>query len=433
MKLKKSVSVMLVAVMLGFAIAGCSGGSGGGNETQPASSSGAEQPEGQVTLRLSTWQLDQEGYSEFWNQAIEAFNKEHPNVKVEPYNYASTDYSSRLLVDLTAGTPPDLITLAGFDFAQLAAMDALEPLDGLLQNVNWDNFKKNLVDFAKVDGKLLAYPTMARTLQLMYNKPLLEAAGITEPPTTPEQFYEAVKKLQKSDGQYGFAFETNDNRYLYEDVQIWVHGFGGQLAKDGKPTLTDPKTIEAIQYLVKMVKEGIVPKGIGKSDIRLGFAQGKIAMLLDGAWVIPLVEKQNSDMLKDVVVTSTPFASKVTTGGTMNLIGVSSQSKHKAEAASFIEMISEPEWQKLWFENTATLTAGTDAIGEEELTDKPYVSEFVQGLDNAVPVPPQGLETQYNQFSGIVQKAVTQAFYSNESVESIMQAAQTEAEKLTSK
>jgi multiple sugar transport system substrate-binding protein len=405
---------ILILILLSTACSSTSNNSDGSN--------------GEVVLTFSTWQMDQEGYGEFWKEAIDAFNKEHEGVKIEPYNIDPSGYPDRLLVDIVGGNAPDLAMTAGFDFPQLASMNAFEPLNEII-DLNLSDFHENLIDYGTVDNKLLGYPVMSRSLQLLYNKELLEKHGITEPPSTPEEFYEAVTKLKnESANQYGFGFDTNNTRYLYEDALIWALGFGGNFAENGKPTLSDPKTVEGLEFLDRLVDEKLIPQGLSKSDVRLGFAQGNIAMIIDGAWILPIVEEQNPDLLDSIGAAPTPFPSEVTTGGTMNLVSISSQSEHKEEAAEFIEWIAQPEWQVKWFELTKTLPAGKNILQTKHFEEDPRLASYVDSLQNAVPIAPQGLEKNYNEFSGIVQEKITAAFFTKDKMEDLLREADKEIE-----
>ena len=432
MKQQRYVSFSVIVLLCLALVTACSSG----NNTPAGNSGGAGSSPNDsvrpVTLKLSTWQMDQEGYGQFWKEAIAAFQQEYNHITIEPINYAPADYSSRVLVDITAGSPADLLTFAGFDFAQFHAMNAFEPLDGIV-DVNEADFNENIWNFSKIDGKLMAYPIMARTMQLLYNKQMFEAAGIDAVPTNPDEFIAAARQLTVKEGnvtsQYGFGFETNNNRYLYEDVLLWVLGFDGKLAEQGAPTINTPANAEAVAFMRQMITEGVSPQGIDKSDVRLGFANGNIAMLIDGAWILPLVETHSPELVEHIGVAPTPFASQATTGGAMNFIGISERSGHQQEAASFIEFIAQPQWQLRWFELTNTLPAGNGIITDDIIANNAYLPEFLKGLDNVVAIPPEGLEDQYNKFSDSVNNYSVKALFFDGDVAAVLDEAQAEAEK----
>ncbi|MGU3646505.1 ABC transporter substrate-binding protein [Microbacterium sp. C23T] len=160
----------------GLALAGCSG-AGGGN------SSGA------VTLNLATVSNPQMKDME---QLKGEFESEHPDIKVNFIQMEENDLRDAVTKDIaTQGGQYDIVTIGAYevplwqqndwlvDLSQWADADADYDIDDLFAPVRTS---------VSVDGDLYAAPFYGESSFLMYNKDIVEAAGLTVPdnPTWPE-------------------------------------------------------------------------------------------------------------------------------------------------------------------------------------------------------------------------------------------------------
>ncbi len=111
---------------------------------------------------------------------IAEFNKEFPNITVT--TEAVTDYAEDALLRLSTGDWGDVMFVPEVDKTDYATY--FMPLDTL------DNLSKelNFVDAKEYGGLCYGIPYMANAQGILYNKKVFEDAGITELPTTPEEF-----------------------------------------------------------------------------------------------------------------------------------------------------------------------------------------------------------------------------------------------------
>ncbi|SHI38394.1 ABC-type glycerol-3-phosphate transport system, substrate-binding protein [Butyrivibrio fibrisolvens DSM 3071] len=111
---------------------------------------------------------------------IAEFNKEFPNITVT--TEAVTDYAEDALLRLSTGDWGDVMFVPEVDKTDYATyFMPLDTLDNLSQELNF-------VDAKEFDGLCYGIPYMANAQGLLYNKKVFEDAGITELPTTPEEF-----------------------------------------------------------------------------------------------------------------------------------------------------------------------------------------------------------------------------------------------------
>jgi ABC-type glycerol-3-phosphate transport system substrate-binding protein len=138
-------------------------------------------------------------------------------------------------------------------------------------------------------------------------------------------------------------------------------------------------------------------------------------------------------MLKDVGSFLLPTAGgggAVSTGGPMNLIGVSSNSKFKAEAWKFIEFISQSEWQGKFAEASFNVPGMKGAFSAEFLKANAWFGTFQEAIDVAEQIPPPGFETKFSPVRKALNNALGDIFILGKPVQERLKAAQSELEKL---
>src|SRR5690606_36935994 len=108
----------------------------------------------------------------------------------------------------------------------------------------FDRLGDAAIDFVTHGGEIVAFPVAGRTLDLLYHEELFEEAGLSGPPTTPEEFLEYARELTIKEGdrvvQYGASMVNAQESPTYEMLLMWTIAFGGRLAEDGRPTVNSP-------------------------------------------------------------------------------------------------------------------------------------------------------------------------------------------------
>lgn len=111
---------------------------------------------------------------------VAAFNEEYPNITVTTEGV--TDYAEDSLLRLSTGDWGDIMFIPAVDKTDLSTY--FMPLD-TYDNISQVNNFENQWEY---DGMSYGVPYMAGAQGLLYNKAVFEAAGITELPTTPDEF-----------------------------------------------------------------------------------------------------------------------------------------------------------------------------------------------------------------------------------------------------
>lgn len=226
-----------------------------------------------------------------------------------------TEDPTRFLVSVAGGMPPDVIYFDRFAVAEWATRGAFTNLEPFLEKDLADGVKGAIraEDFYRAcwsevvtpdpqTGKhgVFGIPDRVDSRALVYNKDLLIRAGYVDehgearPPKTWEELEEMAVKLTEhspSGRILRLGFVPNfGNSWLY--LFGWMNG-GEFMSPDGKIcTLDDPRIVGALEWMTKIYNKlgGAQQVYAFQSSFQSGdldpFLTGKVAMKIDGFWVV---------------------------------------------------------------------------------------------------------------------------------------------------
>jgi multiple sugar transport system substrate-binding protein len=284
----------------------------------------------------------------------------------------------KVLQQASSETLPDVLMLDNPDVQQIAATGALAPLNEL--GLNADGVIKGMVDATSYQGKLYGLAPVTNTIALFYNKDMLAEAGV-QPPKTWDELKAAAKKLTKP-GRYGMAFNANAT---YEGSwqflpAMWTNG-------GDETDLTSPQVAEALQLWTDLVKDGSASKSVinwTQGDVNDQFIAGKAAMMVNGPWQIPALNK-NPKVKWDVVqfpvnkVGQTPVAPL---GGEAWTVPLNKDQAKQQKAADYVKCLNSDENELAWAKARFTIPTKT-ALLDTYVKDVPSMAAFTEQVKNA--------------------------------------------------
>ncbi len=233
------------------------------------------------------------------------------------------------LMEALAGTePPDLVILSGVDLVEAAYRQGLaEPLDDWIEGsgIHLDDiYPAPLAQCEGVDGAILCLPWGSDADALFWNKDLFEAAGLDpeRPPQTMEELVEFASKLTIRDGKGELSQVGFIPALPRSHTELYARMFGGEFFRDRGTELiaNSPAVTGALDWQRRFYGAGAAekvqdfvasftpymtsrhPLYAGRrlscqqchrsSPIHnsktpdTGFADGKIAMMIDGQWQV---------------------------------------------------------------------------------------------------------------------------------------------------
>ncbi|TDL76115.1 sugar ABC transporter substrate-binding protein [Peribacillus frigoritolerans] len=334
--MKKNLLVLSTAAMLAVgSLAACSN----------KESSGSADGETKLTL----WHPEGDK-SVAYDEIIKDFNKEHDGEIEAKIEYIPRGnkyaYEDKVSAAATSNTLPDLLAMDGPNVANYADAGIIQPIDDLIKEK--DKFVDSAIKQGTFKDKLYAIGATESTVALFYNKKMLADAGIT-PPTkledawTWDEFYEAAKKLtSKEKGIYGVNWTLDYGEWIiyFTGPAVWSNG-GSFIAEDGSTAegyMNGPKTVEALKFLQKFTKEGLVNLQPTPTE----FEDGKAAMMLMGSWEWTKLQDYPDTEWGITYYPKSPNGEQVSPSGDWTW-GISTSTKDKEAAAELLNFMNTKE------------------------------------------------------------------------------------------
>ncbi len=152
---------------------------------------------------------------------VEAFEKSHPNIKVDIVEFSAAEYSDTIVVKMGAKEKYDVVFMKGLpEMSALIAGGHLQPLTDRVTGFDMKPYggaEKSL----SLDGVVYGLPFRTDNNMIFYNKDLFDKAGVQYPKDgmTMEEYRELAKKMTSGEGAekvYGSHVHTwPSNVYQY--------------------------------------------------------------------------------------------------------------------------------------------------------------------------------------------------------------------------
>ena len=311
--------------------------------------------DGTTTLTFAVWDYAQNPYLA---RTIEAFQAANPDIKIEIQDTPAADYVTKLNTQLNGGSDVDLFlvkeadkTKTFYDRGQLADLSSYIEADGIDMSA-YNGTDANFI----FDGKTYGMPVRTDQYVLFYNKDIFDAAGVAYPSNdmTWAEFEDLAAQVTLGEGatkKYGAYFHSWN-----ACVQNWGVQDGKHSIMDGEYSFFKPY----YEMVLRMQEAGtcmsfaqIQASGLSYTDI---FAQGQVAMLPMGSWLINTMVARNLSGESDVNwgVAVVPHAEDIPAGYTVGAttpICINNASKNKDAAWKFASFLSGPEGAQIMAEN----------------------------------------------------------------------------------
>lgn len=332
----------------------------------------------------------------------------------------------RLSVGILGDQLPDLATIDNPDHASFAASGILEDITSRVEE--WgqaDEYLEGPLNSAKYEGKLYGLPFTSNTLAMFYNADMFKDAGIENPPTTWEELRDVAKKLTKNNVT-GLGFAATKSEEGTFDYLPWLWSTGADY-----DSLGSEDAIRALSFLTDLIKDGSVSKeviNLNNSDTVNQFAQGTLAMMINGPWNIPMVKNSNPDM--NFAIAKIPVdKQEASVLGGENIAVV--KGDNADGAWDFLRWMSEPEQLQPYLEQTGYFPPRKD-IGEQSTHWKsdPHLSGFLDQMESA---RTRGPHPQWPEISAVIQTMYQESFSQAETPEAAAGKAANEIEQILAK
>ena len=265
------------------------------------------------------------------------FIKEYPDVTGVNFENIA-DYDQTVMTRLNGGEYGDAL------FIPFSMAGSREDYPTYFESLGTtDSLEKDYLDVyeADYDGTVYGLPVAINSLGIIYNEDVLKEAGITEIPTTTEQFVKNLEKIKETTG--ATPFYSN-----YQAVAVWagaLTSFGGEQFKSetlesGDAFKEGMPIRQVMDLFYDMSSKGLIEKDPMTLDSQTAFSQlaeGKIAMLMNGSQEVAGIQALTTD--NTIKIMNFPVETKGKTSlplGAPAVIGVNKNSKNKETAKAFV-------------------------------------------------------------------------------------------------
>jgi len=367
---KRLLAVAAMATLAPLTLAACGGGGSGSGGSSDSSSAPVD------SLTVLDYYTDDPGHSQIGDQ-LSKCGTSIGVAKVDHQSVPGPTLIQKVLQQASSKTLPDVLMLDNPDIQQIAATGALNPLDDY--GINADGYAAGPVAAATYDGKLYGLQPGANTLAIFYNKDILDKAGV-KPPTTWQELKDTAKKLTVGK-QYGFAFNaTADYEGAWQFLPpMWTNG-------GDETNLKSPEVAEALQLWKDLVDEGSSSKSVvnwKQADVNDQFIAGKAAMMENGPWQIPALQKAKINFgVVPFPVNKTGQTSTAPLGGEAWTVPVTGDEAKMAKAAELVKCMNSDDNQLLRAKQGGVVPTKL-ALADKFKSEDPTMAGFIEPVANA--------------------------------------------------
>lgn len=342
---------------------------------------------------ISVWCMGAEG------KAIEPFarrfEREHPGTRVKTQAIPWGGARDRMITSLVGNIAPDVMQLGTTWAPELAAIDALEPLDPLLAQsklISKASFFPASLAGAHYQGKLVSLPWYVETRVVFYRSDLLREAGWNHYPETWNELetlglrFQEIQKQQAAPERYLLSLPVHDDGAFLNFV--WQNGGDVLDASGGRLVFDSPQTAQALDFYRNFIHRRFSPLDVaGQIDPMQAFGRGYIASWISGPWMVEEVRKRLPELAGRWAVAMVPGrVNRNSLMGGSNLVILKS-TRNRALAWSFIEFMSRPELQADWFRATGDLPSSPAAWQRLGLDADPVWGVFRKQIEQGHAAP----------------------------------------------
>lgn len=334
-------AVLAAATIAAFGLTSCGATSGGPDE--------AGEPSGG---ELEFWTINlKEGYQPYIESLIEAYEADHDGVTIEWVDVSDYQQTqTRLIAALTSGDIPDVVNVTPFILPLLADNGSVLPLSEITEEADSvaAEYTEGFWDAGVIDGEAYAIPYYGSGSALLYNRAIFEQAGLDpdKPPTTWEEVFEYSRTIHEKTGLAGFVQTLDDFNDAGNSADIVASQAGVPLMDESgtEATFNTPAAVDYFQNYVDGVDEGWISATTangGTLDGAREFAQGNVAMVFNGPWLLRWIEENSSaDVFEQIELTSHPESPTGFSNAFLQQLVIPAGSEHPELALDFARYVS---------------------------------------------------------------------------------------------
>lgn len=193
------------------------------------------------------WTLQMSDFSDYMNGVISEFEKENPTIKIKWIDVPFSEGEKRTLASVLSDNPPDLINLNPDFSATLAQKGALAEID----KKQTSQFNQEILKSLEYNGKLYSIPWYATSAVTIYNKKLIQKAGV-EVPKTYEEIGQIAPIIKEKTGTFVFLPNITENDTMLKILNKY--------GVNSPETIASDKSIKVFEFFKNLYANNLIPK-----------------------------------------------------------------------------------------------------------------------------------------------------------------------------
>jgi putative chitobiose transport system substrate-binding protein len=298
------------------------------------------------TIEFWTLQLSPT-FDPFIRGMIAEFEAAHPGVKIRWVDLPFEGITQKLLSTVAAGEPPDIVNLPADYVRKYAGLGVLRPLGGLISDSVVQLHLAESVRPLRVEGDLFGVPWYLATKVMIVDTAALRRGGFRgPPPATYKDLIRFSREYFRRTGKPAFSVNLAADSYMLE---ILVSEGVVLLDEAGRrATFSSPQGVSVLQEWVDLFREGALPRESILTGHRGGldlYQSGGIAMFIGAPQFLRIVRENSPGIYASTDVAPVPVGRAGLTELDVMALGVSQECRMPAEAAAFIEFLTDGRQQ----------------------------------------------------------------------------------------
>ena len=270
-------------------------GAGAGTATPPPPAPPGT-PEAPTVIRHANVNTPGGPLHEIYMDLVNQFNAENPDIIIEPDIQPSAEHRIKLMVEFTAGNPPEISQVPINYIREFARSDLVYFWDGILDEHPQfrERYAPHILNNMAIDGRISSLPIEASIDGLIINAAMFEEHG-WDPPQTFEDMIELAGKAREA-GIHLMVTGGADIRFAWLASAFLARTAGfdravalGQGYAFDQWSNPDYGFVSAMEHFAQLVAAEAFPPDVlafSTLDADQFFARGEAAMYYEGAWKV---------------------------------------------------------------------------------------------------------------------------------------------------
>lgn len=303
-----------------------------------------------------------------WDELIANLQKDHPEIKITPQVYPSSDYQKMMDTRIAGNDWPDVVRYTYQRLGKFKKADVMLDLTPYMSQESLDDVSPAFLSACTYQGKLVAMPHHTDTMALFYNKRMFEEAGIRIPQSVEDGYsweeLTDIARTLKAKFDIPFAFGgiwagNNGHRFL-----PFVYMNNGSVLNDAQDAVTmdSQEVVETLKMYSDWRKEDLVFDAgfAGQSTANSLFVAEQIAFTFSGSWHCAYMQENMGDKWGMTYMPVRNGKTGSDMGG--NAVFAYAGTKYPKAAAIVVDYITNQENMKKFCETGAFIPVRTSLL-----------------------------------------------------------------------